>query len=68
MSTHSGVGRAGSIAGGQAGYRAEDGRKPSVSKHVDGTAHPNSIEPFCAILKRAHKGTFYKVSPKHLPR
>ena len=31
-------------------------------------AHTNGIESFWAMLKRAHKGTFHKISPKHLDR
>ena len=31
-------------------------------------AHVNGIESFWATLKRAHKGTFHKLSPKHLDR
>ena len=31
-------------------------------------AHTNGIESFWAMLKRAHKGTFHKLSPKHLQR
>ncbi len=31
-------------------------------------AHTNGIESFWSMLKRAHKGTFHKISPKHLNR
>ena len=31
-------------------------------------AHTNGIESFWSMLKRAHKGTFHKISPKHLDR
>ena len=31
-------------------------------------AHTNGIESFWSMLKRAHKGTFHKISPKHLQR
>ena len=31
-------------------------------------AHTNGVESFWATLKRAHKGTFHKLSPKHLNR
>ena len=42
--------------------------KHSVGEYVDGMAHTNGIESFWAMLKRAHKGTFHKISPKHLQR
>ena len=42
--------------------------KHSVSEFVDGMAHTNGIESFWSMLKRAHKGTFHKISPKHLQR
>ena len=42
--------------------------KHSVSQYVDGMAHTNGIESFWSMLKRAHKGTFHKMSPKHLQR
>ena len=31
-------------------------------------AHINGIESFWAMLKRAHKGTYHKMSKKHLNR
>ncbi len=40
----------------------------SVGEYVDGMAHINGIESFWNMLKRAHKGTFHKISPKHLDR
>ena len=43
--------------------------KHSVSEYVKGQAHTNGIESFWSTLKRAHKGTFHKISPKwHLDR
>ena len=42
--------------------------KHSVSEYVNGMAHTNGIESFWSMLKRAHKGTFHKISPKHLNR
>ncbi len=40
----------------------------SVGEYVNGMAHTNGIESFWSMLKRAHKGTFHKMSPKHLQR
>ena len=40
----------------------------SVGEFVDGMAHTNGIESFWSMLKRAHKGTYHKISPKHLQR
>lgn len=40
----------------------------SVGEFVREQAHTNGIESFWAMLKRAHKGTFHKISPKHLDR
>ena len=40
----------------------------SVGEYVDGMAHTNGMESFWSMLKRAHKGTFHKISPKHLER
>ena len=40
----------------------------SVGEYVRGMAHTQGIKSFWAMLKRAHKGTFHKVSPKHLQR
>ena len=37
-------------------------------EYVRGDAHTNGIESFWSMLKRAHKGTFHKISPKHLDR
>ena len=42
--------------------------KHSVGEYVDGKVHTNGIESFWSMLKRAHKGTFHKISPKHLNR
>lgn len=42
--------------------------KHSVSEYVKGMTHTNGIESFWSMLKRAHKGTFHKISPKHLQR
>ncbi|MCY4594308.1 MAG: transposase [Bryobacterales bacterium] len=36
-----------------------------TGEYVRGEVHTNGIESFWAMLKRAHKGTFHKISPKH---
>ena len=40
----------------------------SRGEYVDGDVHINGIESFWARLKRAHKGVYHKMSPKHLHR
>lgn len=40
----------------------------SVSQYVRGQAHTNGMESFWSMIERAHKGTFHKISPKHLQR
>ncbi len=40
----------------------------SVGEYVHQQAHTNGVESFWATLKRAHKGTFHRLSPKHLNR
>ena len=42
--------------------------KHSVAEYVRGSVHTNGIESFWATLKRAHKGTFHRLSAKHLHR
>ena len=42
--------------------------KHSVAEYVRGNVHTNGIESFWSLFKRAHKGTFHKISPKHLNR
>ena len=48
--------------------REHEAVKHSVSEYVRGQAHTNGIESFWSMLERAHKGTFHKMSPKHLDR
>ena len=42
--------------------------KHSLSEYVKGDVHTNGIESLWSLLKRAHTGTFDKLSPKHLDR
>lgn len=37
-------------------------------EYVRGDFHTNGVESSWSMLKRAHKGTFHKMSPKHLNR
>ena len=40
----------------------------STGEYVRDMAHTNGVESFWSMLKRAHKGTYHKMSPKHLDR
>ena len=40
----------------------------SVGEYVRDQIHTNGIESFWSMLKRAHKGVYHKISPKHLQR
>ncbi len=40
--------------------------KHSLREYVRGDVHTNGIESLWSMMKRAHKGTFHKKSPKHL--
>ena len=42
--------------------------KHSVGEYVDEQIHINGMESFGSMLKRAHKGTYHKMSKKHLNR
>ncbi len=42
--------------------------KHSLQEYVRDEVHTNGIESLWSMLKRAHKGTFHKFSPKHLDR
>lgn len=42
--------------------------KHSAGQYVDGQIHTNGVESFWSMLKRAHTGTFHKMSRKHLQR
>ena len=39
-----------------------------AGEYVRDDVHTNGIEPFWSILKRARKGTYHSLSPKHLDR
>ena len=51
-----------------AGRSNHDSVRHSAGEYVRGDVHTNSIESFWSMLKRAHMGTFHKLSPKHLNR
>ena len=40
----------------------------SIGEYVRGKVSINGMESFWSMLKRAHMGTFHKLSPKHLQR
>ena len=42
--------------------------KHSLQEYVKGDCHTNGVESFWSMLKRAHRGTFHRLSPKHLHR
>lgn len=48
--------------------RAHESVRHSTGEYVRNMAHTNGMESFWPMLKRAHKGTFHKISPKHLNR
>ena len=50
------------------GLQNRESVKHSVGEYVNGMAHTNGMESFWSMLKRAHKGTFHKLSAKHLQR
>ena len=47
---------------------AHEAVKHSVGEYVRGKALTNGIESFWSMLKRAHMGTYHKMSHKHLDR
>ncbi len=53
------------------GYRKlpnQEAVKHSAREYVRGMVHTNGIESFWAMFKRSHKGTYHKMSPKHLQK
>lgn len=56
---------------GSTAYDGLEGREAvqhSVGEYVRGKAHTNGVESFWSMLKRAHKGVYHRMSPKHLQR
>ena len=49
-------------------HRPHESVRHGAGEYVRGEAHTQGIESFWSMLKRAHKGTFHKISPKHLQR
>ena len=43
-------------------------RSSTASENGRDQIHINGMESFWSMLKRAHMGTFHKLSPKHLDR
>ena len=54
--------------GGYEGLSNHETVKHSVGEYVSDMAHTNGIESCWSMFKRAHKGTFHKLSQKHLQR
>ena len=53
------------------GYRKlpnQEAVKHSAKEYVRGRVHTNGIESFWSMFKRSHKGTYHKMSPKHLQK
>ena len=56
------------------GYRgvaadfAHEAVNHSVGEYVRDMVHTQGVESFWSMLKRVHKGTFHRISPKHLQR
>ena len=40
----------------------------SIGEYVRGDVHTNGIEALWSMIKRAHKGVYHKLSPKHMDR
>ena len=55
-------------AGAYDGLENRESVKHGVGEWVRGIAHTNGVESFWSMLKRAHKGTYHKMSAKHLQR
>lgn len=51
-------------AGGYKGLPNHETVSHTAGEYVNGRVHTNAIESFWSMLKRAHKGTFHKLSAK----
>ncbi|MXW91306.1 MAG: IS1595 family transposase [Rhodospirillaceae bacterium] len=49
-------------------YHKHGAVRHSAGEYVRGEVHTQGSEAFWSMLKRAHKGTFHKISPKHMAR
>ena len=56
--------------GGYVGLLVDDHQSAnhSAGEYVRDEAHTNGVESFWSMLKRAHNGTFHKITPKHMDR
>ena len=50
------------------GFPNRESVKHSQLEYVRGTIHTNGVESFWSMLKRAHMGTFHRLSERHLHR
>ena len=49
-------------------YFEHESVRHGAAEYVRGEVHTQGIDSFWSMLKRAHKGTFHKISEKHLNR
>ena len=50
------------------GFPNRESVKHSQLEYVRGSIHTNGVESFWSMLKRAHMGTFHRLSERHLHR
>ena len=51
---------------GSLNFEVHETVRHGINEYVRGDAHTNGIESFWSMLKRAHTGTFHKISTKHI--